>query len=677
MFHHFNRYHCFELGFSTISSTRKKRLSTTCIFILFGFFISITSCQTKDEPAKNKAAWQLALEQAINPMDSQTVQLFTNTYARFSKNDQQDSCQLILEVYGKALNVNGMKSDLYKMNALTFLNNKNKNNKGFENHTIALWLGDIYFAERNADSAIYWYQKGLNSIPNKKMNKINTSALSSLAYLKIMQTELDSAEYLFFQAIKGDEIYKDTLALVADYGNLSRVFRDLHEWNLAYEYLDKAEQLISPSDTAYLLRLQHSKATMKLETRDTISFLRFIDSAQKVFAGYHSPPVATQFFHYQNLFLANIFKNDSIKSLFYFNKYDSLANVMNNPQSKQNVSYYRTLLKVQNKDKTFNQAEMEALAKNFEANGSFLIAANLYHDLAAYLADKKTDFDGILKYETASRNCRMKYYEANQTGQKLELEKKFKTAQQGKLIAEQNIKLEKSKFQITTLLFALLGILLSTLLYFVFKKRQEANREIAKQQQFTQQLFEKTEEERKRIATDLHDSVSHDLLDLKSENKTEFAQLNLKIDAIIEDVRSISRNLHPVLFESLGLKISLENMIERMQAQHHIIIAHDLNYNKELNTNDELQVYRIVQEALTNIVKYAQAPAAKVTIEKQQNGLHIVIKDSGKGFNVKEALASTKAFGLHNIIQRSKTLGGNAVIESSEDGTIINIQIAQ
>jgi two-component system, NarL family, sensor kinase len=136
----------------------------------------------------------------------------------------------------------------------------------------------------------------------------------------------------------------------------------------------------------------------------------------------------------------------------------------------------------------------------------------------------------------------------------LELDKKYQTEKKEYQIQSQNSKLEKNKIQIAGLLALLLALGLGTILFFVYKKRKQSKKDYENQVQFTASLFEKTEEERKRIATDLHDSVSHELLSLKTENQTEFATINTKIDSIIDEIRSISRNLHPVLFESLGLQ---------------------------------------------------------------------------------------------------------------------------
>ena len=100
-----------------------------------------------------------------------------------------------------------------------------------------------------------------------------------------------------------------------------------------------------------------------------------------------------------------------------------------------------------------------------------------------------------------------------------------------------------------------------------------------------------------------------------------------------------------------------------------------INYNQNLSKSSELQVLRIIQEAITNIIKYAKADAAKLSIETNNNVTEIWIQDNGIGFDVNTVLNSGKSFGLISIQQRYKAIGGIAKIISNQNGTLININI--
>ena len=236
--------------------------------------------------------------------------------------------------------------------------------------------------------------------------------------------------------------------------------------------------------------------------------------------------------------------------------------------------------------------------------------------------------------------------------------------------------LKQQKTLTTALIIGLVALLLAAALWYQRQKQKQLQKQAAIQAEFTQQLLQTTEDERGRIAIDLHDSISHELLSLKRGLKPEYTEgVAQKIDAIIDDIRQISRNLHPVLLDKIGLKLSIETLCEQYGEHETLFITHDIDYDKPLPKPAELQVFRIIQEALNNTVKYAQANASNITMLHNTEGIVLEIKDNGKGFDVQKALQSGKSFGLHSIIQRTKAIGGKAHIQSSESGTTITITI--
>jgi signal transduction histidine kinase/tetratricopeptide (TPR) repeat protein len=257
-------------------------------------------------------------------------------------------------------------------------------------------------------------------------------------------------------------------------------------------------------------------------------------------------------------------------------------------------------------------------------------------------------------------------------------DKKLKESELSILLKEKALQIQalaQKNATIGFLIASLLGLILAVMSYILWQRQKTLKQDKTNSMNFTKQLLENTEVERKRIATDLHDSISHELLNLKSIFKQDLTTVNTKIDTIINDIRGISRNLHPVMFDKIGLESNIEQLVERTQEQNDFMVSTDINYKGSLSSADELQIYRIIQEALTNIIKYAKAHAGKITMEENKERIFIEIKDNGKGFNVKEALNSGKSFGLHNIIERSRVIGGEAKISSSTEGTVIHLNI--
>jgi two-component system NarL family sensor kinase len=300
---------------------------------------------------------------------------------------------------------------------------------------------------------------------------------------------------------------------------------------------------------------------------------------------------------------------------------------------------------------------------------------NMFYGVLQNNAIQNNDFKNALHYEEAKQIIADSIGNIAARGRIAELETIYQTEKKEQKIALQKTTILNKNTTIALLASLFLGLFLTVVIYITRQKQKKLRLEKQNAQLYTKQLLEKTEEERKRIASDLHDSVSHELLGLKNlfEEKNDIT--NNKIDSIINDIRIISRNLHPIMFDKIGLKSSVEQLVERAQSVNDFMVTADIDYNNSLSTNDELQVYRIIQEALSNIIKYANAVAAKITISQKNNSLILEIKDNGKGFDVNEKLNGSNAFGLHNIIERSRVIGGEAKILSDKSGTIITIQI--
>ncbi len=238
--------------------------------------------------------------------------------------------------------------------------------------------------------------------------------------------------------------------------------------------------------------------------------------------------------------------------------------------------------------------------------------------------------------------------------------------------------LEKKTLEAQTnfnyLMAALIGcaVFVSSLIYSWLRYRKSKRYRVLKNQ-FTADLFHKVEEERKRIASDLHDGISHELLAVSQAAGN--ATVSTSINTIIQEIRHISRNLHPVMFEKLGLKNSIEHLATRLQESTGIIISTEIGYDRSISPVKELQLYRIVQEALSNSIKYSEAIAIRIGLLQTSNSLVLQIQDNGKGFDAKSMLAEGKGFGLQSIIERSEAIGGKAQIKSGATGTHITVTL--
>lgn len=213
-------------------------------------------------------------------------------------------------------------------------------------------------------------------------------------------------------------------------------------------------------------------------------------------------------------------------------------------------------------------------------------------------------------------------------------------------------------------------ILLSGILYSIYQKRKTAQLQIKQQESFTQQLLQKEEDERKRIAMELHDGINHELLAMKNNIILNKLLIKEDVENIISSVRGISRNLYPALFESVGLQASVEALCKNM-TEAGFFTTCDIDYNKILIKDEELQLYRIIQEALHNTAKHSQGEACKITIKSDDHNLFAEIKDNGRGFDAKSV--QVNSFGLQSMMQRAKAFKAGMFIESAKTGTVVKI----
>lgn len=208
------------------------------------------------------------------------------------------------------------------------------------------------------------------------------------------------------------------------------------------------------------------------------------------------------------------------------------------------------------------------------------------------------------------------------------------------------------------------------------KLQRERNDKIA----FAEALIFAQEEERKRIARDLHDGIGQSLLLIKKQLVTthEVTQENQQlITDTLEEIRTISRDLHPFQLEKFGLTIAINEVIQKVEQSTDLFISKEIdNIDKLLDEKGEINLYRTIQEALNNIVKHSAATAAKITIQKTTKELIVNIQDNGKGFDHELAIITSKSLGLRTMYERISAIGGKfKLIKGTPKGTIISLTI--
>jgi signal transduction histidine kinase/ligand-binding sensor domain-containing protein len=234
---------------------------------------------------------------------------------------------------------------------------------------------------------------------------------------------------------------------------------------------------------------------------------------------------------------------------------------------------------------------------------------------------------------------------------------------------------------------------------FAWKYRvSQLERAHAAQQAFSQQLIASQENERKRIAAELHDSLGQRLVvinnlalfALRSQGKSRpdsggdrtidpsaVEEISSEVKLAIQETREISYNLRPFQLDRLGLRKAIEALIRTVSKSAGIQISAQVDdiddfFPEELRIN----FYRIVQEALNNVVKHAEATEAEVRIQRKDERTVLTIQDNGRGFGGRVTQPGQSGFGLTGMAERANLLGGELQVQSAPgEGTVMTVVI--
>jgi two-component system sensor histidine kinase UhpB len=208
------------------------------------------------------------------------------------------------------------------------------------------------------------------------------------------------------------------------------------------------------------------------------------------------------------------------------------------------------------------------------------------------------------------------------------------------------------------------------------------------------EITQSQEDERRRIARDLHDETVQSLLAIarhlelyqsqtsNPEHLDRLNQLKDMVDETITGVRHINRGLRPLMLEDLGLEPALQTLVR--EAGQDVGAVDEASFETlgddiDLNAEQELAIYRITQEALTNVRKHARASRVEVQLIYEESMVRLEISDDGIGFEVPQAMtdfARQRNFGLLGIKERVIPLGGTAAIRSNPgEGTRLSVTL--
>jgi two-component system, NarL family, sensor kinase len=316
----------------------------------------------------------------------------------------------------------------------------------------------------------------------------------------------------------------------------------------------------------------------------------------------------------------------------------------------------------------------------------------IYTALATNYETAKEDGKAIELYKKLNSLKDSMYADANPKAL-AEMKTRYETEKQERLIAHQ-----KNKIRLQNFLFAGIGGLLILLMLLAFsqykkvKLRQEAAFKTAlllQQEQAIKAVMEAEENERERIARDLHDGVGQMMSAAKMnlsafesaslftsvEQRKEFDKIIQLVDESCKEVRTVSHIMMPNALLKNNLAVAVSDFVNKLSNKNLSVHVYTEGWNERLDSNVEIVLYRIIQECVNNAIKHAGATKLDISLIKDKDGISGTIEDNGKGFDSANK-ENFEGIGLKNIITRIEYLKGTVDFDSAPGrGTLVALHV--
>ncbi|MEZ4794165.1 MAG: histidine kinase [Flavobacteriaceae bacterium] len=264
----------------------------------------------------------------------------------------------------------------------------------------------------------------------------------------------------------------------------------------------------------------------------------------------------------------------------------------------------------------------------------------------------------------------LSYYQTLYETEKRDL--KIKTQESDLALLEQQNKVKNQ-----WIVFGSLGLLCLFGFVLLIRSRNQYRNQKLQQELFSKALMEAQENERTRVAKDLHDSVGQQLtLIQKKASNAQQDELALMTSKALEEVRAISKALYPPILKNLGLTKAITQLLYELDEETNLFVSSEIDEIDSCFTKEGvLNFYRFVQESISNVIKHSEATTLQVVILKKEREITATIQDNGKGFQNSEALRKN-SLGIKTMHERIKILGGKLTLENTNGkGSLLNANI--
>ncbi|UMB53233.1 sensor histidine kinase [Lutibacter sp. A64] len=595
--------------------------------------------------------------------------------------------------------------------------------------------GDLswYYGNISIDSAFYYGELALKL--SKKTNNLTgeAQAYNDLGILHYKLSNFDKSIALYKNSLKLREQLKDSLGLASLYNKMGISYQRIFKMDSAIYYNTKALNIYEKAENIrYVALIKNNNANIYFNLKQYQKALNEHLEVAKIRTQIKDQFGLT--YSYTNIGNAYLFLSDTIKSLEYYKKGIEVAENNNyEPELSALYNNYGGILKAQNKYSQAITMFNKSLKLRKKLNDSYGISSvslnigDLYlltgninnaekkfregfslanktnanelkmssYKSLLYLFAHKKNTDSVIYYQKMYALMQDSIFNSRVTKEITEIQEKYETEKKEKEIAKQKEELLKNELEIKNKnLTAILlgsGLLVFTIISFgLYKRQQHKKREYKNKLALKEaQTYNKLQDQRLRISRDLHDNIGSQLTFIISSidnlkflsdptNKkllNKLSEINNFASTTISQLRDTiwAMNTNEISFDNLQGRIL--TFIEKAKSATNNSIHFNINIKVtsklSFSSVKGINIFRVIQEAINNSIKYAEASEIKLQILENDTNINFEINDNGNGFDINNIQLGN---GLENMERRIKEINGLITINSQPNsGTSILI----
>lgn len=562
-----------------------------------------------------------------------------------------------------------------------------------------------------------WHLKGINisqKYNDRRIYYINSFGLAN-AYLSTK--EYDNSLNLYKQCLEYTEVPE---MVYGSYVNMANIYGYLENYEATILYLTKAREICKKSQSYRCIGIISNNIGITYRKQGNMEqALIMFDKALEIAITHQYPEIEITGYLEKGLVLNHLKKHEEAekiillalnksKKLGFLNKQKSIFFRLKEISISQNnykkaLSYAEKFYELTDSiyflenDKEINELEVRYQTLQKEKEIKVLQVENANRELD--LRNQEEALKNLrLQQEIEKRETQNKILSFQNASEKklneITLLKKDQEIQESKLARQKSIK-NSILYSFLILLIPVIG-----LLFTYYQKLQTQSELNKKQEEISEQKISSLikdqelklikasikgqDKERKRIALELHDSIGGNLAAIKLQlnntvfygNKKTITTINNQLDDTYEQVRNLSHNLTPKKFSENNFCDVLEEYFNNIGGTTSLNTSFVAYPRTEIDVLDEtlqIEIFKIIQELITNTIKHAKATSIELQLNLVENIINVLFEDNGIGFNAKN---KATGLGFENIKNRLKKVSGTFHIDSRiSRGTIIDIEV--